>query len=122
MLGLWFVLQWFYSVGTGVTGGADVAYLAHVGFVTGVLVGLLVGKPRPQHAAPLAAVRISAVAVRAIANEPQTGWSGRPVAMTVAITGVAESEWAAFLRADELADTTPRGGTGLDRGSSSRTG
>ena len=49
VLGLWFVLQWFYSVGTGVTGGADVAYLAHViGFVTGVLVGLLVGKPRPQ--------------------------------------------------------------------------
>ena len=48
VLGLWFVLQWFYSVGTGVTGGADVAYLAHVvHFVTGVLVGLLVGKPRP---------------------------------------------------------------------------
>ena len=53
MLGLWFVLQWFYSVGTGVTGGADVAYLAHViGFVTGVLVGLLVGRPRRQPPVP----------------------------------------------------------------------
>lgn len=54
VLGLWFVLQWFYSVGTGVTGGADVAYLAHViGFVVGVLVGLLVGKPRQPPNQPL---------------------------------------------------------------------
>jgi membrane associated rhomboid family serine protease len=47
VLGLWFVLQWFYSTGAGVTGGANVAYLAHViGFLTGVVVGLIVGKPR----------------------------------------------------------------------------
>ena len=54
VLGLWFVLQWFYSTGAGVTGGADVAYLAHViGFLTGVLVGLIVGKPRQPPYQPL---------------------------------------------------------------------
>jgi membrane associated rhomboid family serine protease len=40
VLGSWFVLQWFYAAGGGVTEGSGVAYLAHVaGFVAGVLVG-----------------------------------------------------------------------------------
>lgn len=45
VLGLWFVLQYAYASGVGLTSGADqgVAYLAHViGFVLGVLVGLTV--------------------------------------------------------------------------------
>src|SRR6266851_10085697 len=42
VLGLWFVLQWAYSVGYGASGSGSVAYLAHVfGFVAGALVGLL---------------------------------------------------------------------------------
>jgi membrane associated rhomboid family serine protease len=42
VLGLWFVLQWAYSVG-GVANSGGVAYMAHVfGFVTGLLVGLAV--------------------------------------------------------------------------------
>lgn len=42
VLGLWFVLQWVYSVGLAAPGAGSVAYLAHVfGFVTGVLVGLI---------------------------------------------------------------------------------
>jgi membrane associated rhomboid family serine protease len=42
VLGLWFVLQWAYSVG-GVAGTGGVAYVAHVfGFVFGLLVGLAV--------------------------------------------------------------------------------
>ena len=42
MLGLWFVLQWWYSVG-GVAGSGGVAYVAHVfGFVFGLAVGLAV--------------------------------------------------------------------------------
>jgi membrane associated rhomboid family serine protease len=42
VLGLWFVLQWVYSVGHGAAGGG-VAYLAHVcGFLAGMLVGLAV--------------------------------------------------------------------------------
>ena len=41
VLGLWFVLQWVYSLGPSAAGG--VAYVAHVfGFVAGALVGLLV--------------------------------------------------------------------------------
>jgi membrane associated rhomboid family serine protease len=41
VLGLWFVLQWIYTLGPSTPGG--VAYLAHVfGFLTGVLVGLVV--------------------------------------------------------------------------------
>jgi membrane associated rhomboid family serine protease len=41
VLGLWFVLQWVYTLGPSTPGG--VAYLAHVfGFVAGMLVGLLV--------------------------------------------------------------------------------
>ena len=42
VLGGWFLLQWLYSNGTGVSSGAGVAYLAHVfGFVAGVLIALL---------------------------------------------------------------------------------
>jgi membrane associated rhomboid family serine protease len=41
VLGLWFVLQWAYSIGPASPGG--VAYVAHVfGFVFGLLVGLIV--------------------------------------------------------------------------------
>ncbi len=42
VLGLWFVLQWAYSVG-GAAGSGGVAYVAHVfGFLAGLLVGLVV--------------------------------------------------------------------------------
>ena len=41
VLGGWFLLQYLYFQGAGLTGGADVAYLAHVaGFVAGLLVAL----------------------------------------------------------------------------------
>jgi membrane associated rhomboid family serine protease len=41
VLGSWFLLQWLYASGTGVTQGSGVAYLAHVaGFVAGVVVGV----------------------------------------------------------------------------------
>jgi membrane associated rhomboid family serine protease len=41
VLGSWFVLQWVYASGAGVTTGSGVAYFAHVaGFVLGLLVGL----------------------------------------------------------------------------------
>jgi membrane associated rhomboid family serine protease len=53
VLGLWFVLQWVYSLGHATPGG--VAYLAHVfGFVAGMLVGLLVraSSPAPRPARP----------------------------------------------------------------------
>ena len=40
VLGSWFVLQYFYAAGTGVSDGASVAYMAHVvGFVFGALIG-----------------------------------------------------------------------------------
>jgi membrane associated rhomboid family serine protease len=40
VLGLWFVLQWAYSVGIATAGAGSVAYLAHVfGFAAGALVG-----------------------------------------------------------------------------------
>jgi membrane associated rhomboid family serine protease len=43
VLGLWFLLQWVFTVGYAVSQAGSVAYLAHVlGFVTGVVVGLLV--------------------------------------------------------------------------------
>jgi membrane associated rhomboid family serine protease len=42
VLGLWFVLQWAYSVG-GAASSGGVAYVAHVfGFLAGLLVGLVV--------------------------------------------------------------------------------
>jgi membrane associated rhomboid family serine protease len=47
VLGLWFLLQWLYSLGTGLSTGAGVAYAAHViGFVTGLIFGAMVGPPR----------------------------------------------------------------------------
>lgn len=46
VLGLWFVLQWVYTLGHA-TGGGPVAYVAHVfGFVFGMLVALLVRAAR----------------------------------------------------------------------------
>jgi membrane associated rhomboid family serine protease len=43
VLGLWFVLQWFYSAGHAMSGEGTVAYLAHViGFLTGMLIALVV--------------------------------------------------------------------------------
>jgi membrane associated rhomboid family serine protease len=40
VLGSWFVLQYFYAAGAGVSEGAGVAYVAHVvGFVFGALIG-----------------------------------------------------------------------------------
>jgi membrane associated rhomboid family serine protease len=53
VLGLWFVLQWAYSVGIAAAGSGSVAYLAHVfGFVAGALVGLALraSSPRPTSA------------------------------------------------------------------------
>ncbi len=52
VLGGWFVLQWVYSVGYAASGAGSVAYLAHVfGFLTGVVVGLIVRatSPPPQY-------------------------------------------------------------------------
>ena len=42
VLGGWFLLQWVYSSGTALAGGAGVAYLAHVfGFLAGVVIAVL---------------------------------------------------------------------------------
>jgi membrane associated rhomboid family serine protease len=50
VLGLWFVLQWAYSVG-GAAGTGGVAYVAHVfGFLAGLLVGLVVRASSSQPA------------------------------------------------------------------------
>ena len=52
VLGLWFGLQWVYSAGYAASGAGSVAYLAHVfGFLTGVVVGLIVRatSPPPQY-------------------------------------------------------------------------
>lgn len=47
VLGGWFVLQWAYSSGAAVSSAGNVAYLAHVvGFVFGVLVGIVVRRMR----------------------------------------------------------------------------
>jgi membrane associated rhomboid family serine protease len=46
VLGMWFVIQAFYSVGTGMAAG-EVAYVAHVaGFVVGFLFALALGRGR----------------------------------------------------------------------------
>jgi membrane associated rhomboid family serine protease len=52
VLGLWFVLQWIYSVGIAVSQAGSVAYLAHVlGFVVGLVAALpLRGRGRPPPA------------------------------------------------------------------------
>lgn len=56
VLGMWFVLQWFYSVGYAVAEGGSVAYLAHVlGFLFGVLIAIpmriVYRKPPPPNSA-----------------------------------------------------------------------
>ena len=49
VLGSWFLLQWLYSAGGGVSEGGGVAYLAHVaGFIAGVI-GILILRPRRKH-------------------------------------------------------------------------
>lgn len=53
VLGLWFVLQAFYSSGYGVSGGGSVAYLAHVvGFLFGALLVLPLRPSTPQPPTP----------------------------------------------------------------------
>jgi rhomboid family protein len=50
VLGLWFVLQWFYTASGAVSGAGSVAYLAHVlGFLTGVLVAIPFLRRRPPY-------------------------------------------------------------------------
>ncbi len=51
VLGVWFVIQWVYSNGTGVTEVTGVAYLAHVaGFITGAIIALLLPGGRDRRA------------------------------------------------------------------------
>jgi membrane associated rhomboid family serine protease len=53
VLGSWFLLQWVYDRGAGVTEGSDVAYMAHVaGFVIGFLVALRYRRFSPTRGAP----------------------------------------------------------------------
>ena len=53
VLGMWFVLQWFYSAGYTTTEAGSIAYFAHViGFAVGVLVALpvrLLRRPPPRY-------------------------------------------------------------------------
>jgi membrane associated rhomboid family serine protease len=50
VLGLWFVLQWIYSSGYGVSGAGSVAYLAHVlGFVSGMFAAVPMLRRRPPY-------------------------------------------------------------------------
>ncbi|HEY5990798.1 MAG TPA: rhomboid family intramembrane serine protease [Streptosporangiaceae bacterium] len=43
VLGLWFLLQWWYAAAQYAHGGGTVAYVAHVfGFIAGMLIGLMV--------------------------------------------------------------------------------
>jgi membrane associated rhomboid family serine protease len=54
VLGGWFVLQWAYSAGYAASGAGSVAYLAHVfGFLTGVVVGLIVRATSPPTQYPV---------------------------------------------------------------------
>ena len=54
VLGLWFVIQWIYSIGFAVSDAGSVAYVAHVlGFVTGLVIAL----PFRRRAQPLRAPR-----------------------------------------------------------------
>ncbi len=47
VLGSWFLLQYLYFRGAGLTGGAGVAYFAHVaGFVAGLLIAVAFGRAR----------------------------------------------------------------------------
>jgi membrane associated rhomboid family serine protease len=53
VLGLWFVLQWFYSVGYAVSAAGSVAYLAHVvGFLVGAVIALPLRGRRPARYPP----------------------------------------------------------------------
>jgi rhomboid family protein len=53
VLGFWFVLQWFYSSGLGVSEGGSVAYVAHViGFVVGGLLAWPLRRRRPKGPEP----------------------------------------------------------------------
>jgi membrane associated rhomboid family serine protease len=53
VLGSWFVLQWIYSSQVGTTGGAGVAYLAHVvGFLAGIVLIVLLGGLSPRRRPP----------------------------------------------------------------------
>lgn len=63
VLGLWFLIQWWYSVGGGIAvANAGVAYVAHViGFVVGLVVGAVVGPPKPPRPLP-------------VYRPPPTGW------------------------------------------------
>ena len=46
VLGMWFAIQWVYSVGIAVSDAGSVAYLAHVfGFIAGLLVALPLRRP-----------------------------------------------------------------------------
>jgi membrane associated rhomboid family serine protease len=57
VLGSWFVIQYFYARGAGLTGGSNVAYLAHVaGFAAGFFAMLLL-RPRPRRMPPAYAFR-----------------------------------------------------------------
>jgi membrane associated rhomboid family serine protease len=53
VLGLWFVIQWVYSVGIAVSEAGSVAYLAHVfGFVAGYIIARPFRRPaQPQYQA-----------------------------------------------------------------------
>jgi membrane associated rhomboid family serine protease len=52
VLGSWFLLQWLYASGTGVSDAGGVAYLAHVaGFIAGIILVLLLGGGRSRPAA-----------------------------------------------------------------------
>src|SRR5262245_27359008 len=53
VLGLWFLLQWAYSTGFASSTAGSVAYLAHViGFVAGVLTGLVIRAASPSPPLP----------------------------------------------------------------------
>jgi membrane associated rhomboid family serine protease len=53
VLGLWFLLQWAYSTGLASDSAGSVAYLAHViGFLVGVLTGLVIRAASPSPPSP----------------------------------------------------------------------
>lgn len=53
VLGTWFVLQYLYATGSGVSDGGSVAYLAHIiGFVVGIVVAIFARASSPQHPPP----------------------------------------------------------------------
>jgi membrane associated rhomboid family serine protease len=53
VLGSWFVLQYIYFLGAGMAEGSNVAYFAHVaGFVTGVVLSIVLGGLSPARRPP----------------------------------------------------------------------